>query len=1043
MPQVTKQSQRQVATPSPTPGDVLNTLLVVKDAVNTALLNEHTRFADLSNILSEVESQVREAFETTIKTLKTEIEKRKRKVVPGIKKLQELLKSLSKSETKCKASEKGYKNAVAKKAKRRIRDTQKYLKEYVTLDSDLNLSSFVMDQITNLCHRLMNVPASAASFKRQMEVCETPLVDNSESDSESSKSGSRNATPIDHIYNEIDNLQANKSHGTLKYPKPEHKIFEVFSDNREARKTRKCKHDQHDGRTNHRLNSVMLFSSDSDSDERGRRPQRPTLSTDSGHPSSRDRDYEQLLPQDPEQVFKNYKSDSNVINNQQKSALSMANVTDYEIPIPAKHDTLFAPIATHPEHRSQSSSSQSKTNTLLLSATAKRLLPATPKTRSVPDGGTIPSRKNSTQSIAKPPEEALDMTDSACDAGSDNNYLATNTVELLAAAETLLNDIQASNDKQDADSNSNIKPERETPTVSTLPQDKVEHTALIEPDYVDIEEIKFRESVRTARREILDRLKNRCPHHEKHSLINEKSTTEPIFSSSNANKYDNQAPLNTHQGIESRQKTDDIKQSTTLPKFGSDVNYSRDAGSFPSRQDLEYEGHSCGDGKQYGGAQGVYKSRLIHTYQSKSPVPSIDKAMGGKPSDNDLNNSLVSTAIQKFENVVNTQETRRTTNRKPKPVTKYALTPKYRSTSEPRTSSRVQPSSSSSGMTSTNRHMSRQSYQNNALLPRLRTNSFDADNNGFEDTPRSLSKSSTESDLLKLLENESPSFIRKQWSRRRSTSMTPKIPAPEVKPSTRGPLYEKYTTFTVPNHSTRCHISSIVVLQNDNLILLDETHGYLHLYDQHLKHKDSYRLLDTPKGCVRINECTVAVSFPYKKSICTYSVTMGAILSDREISVPCSAWIVDIAYSRKILYVLCKEGDVHLLSNDGSESSKICLGMSGKLFVPNNGNRLYIMGENKINKFDSEGVLLSSKSEVDTRSMLAIDNTIYVADRRNHKIAPLTNTGDVSRLTSDKLVYPLAMCNSINGKYLYVSQFEESMDIVLTRTIQIFKLKST
>lgn len=92
MPFISKSSNRQTGTPSPTPGDFLNTLLVVKDTVNATLLTEHTRLADLSNTLSDVEDQIRCAVDLTIKNLKTEYEKRKRRTVPGIKRLQDSLK---------------------------------------------------------------------------------------------------------------------------------------------------------------------------------------------------------------------------------------------------------------------------------------------------------------------------------------------------------------------------------------------------------------------------------------------------------------------------------------------------------------------------------------------------------------------------------------------------------------------------------------------------------------------------------------------------------------------------------------------------------------------------------------------------------------------------------------------------------------------------------------------------------------------------------------------------------------------------------------
>jgi hypothetical protein len=92
MPFIPKSSGRPAGTPSPTPGDFLNTLLIVKDTVNATLLTEHTRLSDLSNTLTDVEDQIRSAIDTTIRNLKTEYEKRRRKTIPGIKRLQDSLK---------------------------------------------------------------------------------------------------------------------------------------------------------------------------------------------------------------------------------------------------------------------------------------------------------------------------------------------------------------------------------------------------------------------------------------------------------------------------------------------------------------------------------------------------------------------------------------------------------------------------------------------------------------------------------------------------------------------------------------------------------------------------------------------------------------------------------------------------------------------------------------------------------------------------------------------------------------------------------------
>jgi len=69
--------------------DTLATVAKLKDEVNAALLREHTKSADLANTLVDVEEQIREATELVLKNLRADIEKKKRKVIASIKRLQE------------------------------------------------------------------------------------------------------------------------------------------------------------------------------------------------------------------------------------------------------------------------------------------------------------------------------------------------------------------------------------------------------------------------------------------------------------------------------------------------------------------------------------------------------------------------------------------------------------------------------------------------------------------------------------------------------------------------------------------------------------------------------------------------------------------------------------------------------------------------------------------------------------------------------------------------------------------------------------------
>lgn len=70
---------------------LLDKIQKLKNDVNTALLREHCRSAELTNTLVCVEDQVREATELALKSLRQDIERKRKKVLAGIKRLQDSL----------------------------------------------------------------------------------------------------------------------------------------------------------------------------------------------------------------------------------------------------------------------------------------------------------------------------------------------------------------------------------------------------------------------------------------------------------------------------------------------------------------------------------------------------------------------------------------------------------------------------------------------------------------------------------------------------------------------------------------------------------------------------------------------------------------------------------------------------------------------------------------------------------------------------------------------------------------------------------------
>ena len=72
--------------------DTLHHLLQTKDCINSRLLDESKRNSDLTNQISVAEHQLRELTENALRSLRSEFDKKSKRVNPGIKRLEESLK---------------------------------------------------------------------------------------------------------------------------------------------------------------------------------------------------------------------------------------------------------------------------------------------------------------------------------------------------------------------------------------------------------------------------------------------------------------------------------------------------------------------------------------------------------------------------------------------------------------------------------------------------------------------------------------------------------------------------------------------------------------------------------------------------------------------------------------------------------------------------------------------------------------------------------------------------------------------------------------
>ena len=847
---------------------------------------------------------------------------------------------LSKSEGKVKDDDKSVRNADNKKAKRRIKEAQKLLQE-IPLETDHSVIALLTEHITQLCKRLMQITISISSGKFSEH--EKHVNEKSGSDSDDAK---RNRSvecgrASTHIYDEIGHVADSP------YLRPKHRLSHESDTTPTPPLLANIS-----PRQISRLNSVHLFSSESDSSDfesnivvpfnSERRDRSSQTKRSRQADKRREKKYIRSSRSPKSPVNDDYGFKSHVLSSFEKRKAIVINDNELnhtgdvsESSVQSKHPSLQEPInqylrkMTPPPTMTEVLQQHHHDSAKYIRSTPKRLLPATPKvTEDAPDGS-LPLHRNY-QTVIKSQHKAGSVQHNGSDVTSE--------------------------------------------TVS-----------------LDSDELEFRNSVRTANKEIIEKLKRRF-----------NSGSSYLSDCSHDDMSDSHASTDFN--------TEHREWNNTIPRTSRPM-HSADNQLHATHQ-----------------PQGIFRGKLIQVCDVLPPRPLHRQ------------DSIVSSNIKKFENNI-WQTELSDFKAKGRKGHKYNAGIRFRSTSEPRTSV---------ANLRNQQNIDRTRITNNALKPRnesgystLTESEKDKSQDSANESHNSmLLKSCTENDLNELVEQKSTKLIRRQWSQRRSSSLNARVPTSTQKVYKQGPVFELSTTFTVPDHVTRCHAAAMAVLDTGHIVVLDERHFYIHLFESGtFNHLQELKLYDIPRSCQKIASCQIAIALPYKKVVSVYDIDRNQIKLADTISIQCNEWILDISVAAGCIHALCKTGHIHIVSKTGSELKCLPVGMSGRLFVEPSGKRLYITGGRKVHKFDMDGKLLSTKCDIDTYSMLYLDNRVYVADRLKQRIRPLTDVLDIQDLTESKLEYPSAMCISATGNTLFVSQYDESIDIVNARTVSVFKLK--
>lgn len=970
--------------------------------------------------------------------------------------------SLSKSEVKLKENGKDGKPADSKKARRRLKDVQKLLQELGCKD-DGDIAAYIANQMLSLCQKLMQICGKVKNSESTLGQQMPDAIQGGISDSDSEEaSGSFRVTTPKHIYAEIGsprepnayltprNRQQQNGNGTSKsmaitfenaFRPEKHRSVQMFSSDSDSPEEARpdfaslsslCqstpkplaifpgmeRNNARDDVREESLSSAVDFSHNSQSlpinlmahpdGQPHRRSSQPSLPRGTPTTNVQMKQHSFSSPQCHTNDFKTPPQNDFLVNNPlQKRITSPDKYLQHQVPdnSVAKKTAMILtePVNSQaaksryddPGHTTQKQGTATREDQNLSPISARspqrRQLPAVPNrsvSASLGDGHDA-TKINGTRQH---------NSDNFDDINSKTDY--KNKMGTCHNGDPRTNGRHGNNkDSRDVD---------------------------IRPEHLDEEEIKFRESVKYARDEIMDTLKRK--HYV--NIVPGQSSLQadqvPSYKDFQARVDARSSPCFTGTPKYDSIHAMEVNQDMALDKSSPGKIFSRTFDSYHEKQylrDMNRENGMNHDRRNFKLPEG----QITH------------------PTLRDMD-SIVASNIRKFESVIwNNNGDKDTRSRRYNWVNRQHFGSRNRSSSEPRIHTLpLNPLPKRTSKQSTPQITRSQHFNTESKESPQRETIHD----GFqkhEPSPSrrqcALRKScSTENDLHQLVKNETSSRIR-QWSLRRSTSFKGK--SPNLKSMERAPKYSFSCSFSLPERMKRCHISSMSIVGNSKVVVLDERNFYLHLFDQGFRHVFERKLFDIPRRCELIGENYVVVALPYKRALHHYCIGNAIITLEKEVSLSCNAWIVDIAFAQNSLYVLCKGGHIHRMTKSGVEEHCISIGMSGRLFCHPSRKRLYVIGEGRVSKFDMEGKLISSHSDIDAHSILFLENQTYVADRQRHRIVPLTDALDVQDLTADKIEYPTAVCTSITNDKLFVSQYEECLDDVATRTIKVFELNKT
>ncbi|KAH3715518.1 uncharacterized protein LOC127855092 [Dreissena polymorpha] len=255
-------------------------------------------------------------------------------------------------------------------------------------------------------------------------------------------------------------------------------------------------------------------------------------------------------------------------------------------------------------------------------------------------------------------------------------------------------------------------------------------------------------------------------------------------------------------------------------------------------------------------------------------------------------------------------------------------------------------------------------------------------------------------------------------------------------------------TLNTKVHENGCHITSIAVLANGSVVLCDNVHDSIQLYNP-LTKSVSEMECSKPWGVATVGENAVAVTLHYNHKIILLKVQQGLEkINEKDIELKCKAALTyDVKFYAYRLYVLCINSDIHVLDLKGREFKVIKTGIAPNTLryfdIDVERDTVVVSGEKGVACI-SKGMPLwhfkpqIGKAKITCTGVKLVNQCVIVCDWENFRLAEIYEDGlKIRTVHGEGLERPVAMAISPAGDTFFVSQGDYDMEPEKTRMIKV------